>query len=164
MTMQSLQDLLTHELQDLYSAEQQLLQVLPALADAANSPQLKTNLEDEIWKTRDQAKLLEEVCEQLAIVPTGKACKGMQGLIAEGKEVLKDNNKPSMVRDAALIAAAQRVEHYEIAGYGCAATYAKQLGKTDLAEKLASVLEQEKHTDETLTRLAKECINKEAAN
>ena len=127
MKLESLQDLYVEELKDLYSAENQLLKALPKMAKAASSPVLRTAFEDHLEETRGQVERLESIFKKLDANPKGKKCKAMEGLIEEGNEVMTEEAEPA-VRDAALIAAAQRVEHYEMAGYGCVRTYARLLG------------------------------------
>ena len=119
MKMKTLQDLFADEIKDLYSAETQIVKALPKMAKAASSPELKQAFEEHLEQTKEHVERLEEVCEKLDLTPKGKKCKAMQGLLEEGSEIISEGGEP-MVLDAALIAAAQRVEHYEIAGYGCA--------------------------------------------
>jgi ferritin-like metal-binding protein YciE len=156
-----MQDLLKNELRDLYSAERQLIKALPRLAKAATSDTLREAFENHLEETRGHAERLEEICAQLGIRPGGKKCKGMEGLIEEGKEILEEDAEDA-VRDAALIAAAQKVEHYEMAGYGCAITYAEMLGEEDAVEMLKEILEEEKAADENLTGIAEGEVNEMA--
>src|SRR6266478_6893707 len=123
MKLGSLQELYVEELKDLYSAENQLLKALPKMAKVASSPELRTAFEDHLEQTRGQVERLERIFKKLDASPKGKKCKAMEGLIEEGKEVMEEAHPP--VLDAALIAAAQRVEHYEMAGYGCVRTFAR---------------------------------------
>jgi ferritin-like metal-binding protein YciE len=159
--MESMQDLYLHELKDLYSAEKQILQALPKMASKANHNELRKAFEEHQATTEEQVRRLETIFDELGKKPGGKKCKGMEGLIEEGEELLEEDADPD-VRDAALIGAAQRVEHYEIAGYGTARTYARQLGFDRQAELLQRTLEEEGETDERLTRLAEGRINREA--
>jgi ferritin-like metal-binding protein YciE len=159
--MESMQDLYLHELKDLYSAEKQILQALPKMASKANHNELREAFEEHQATTEEQVRRLETIFDELGKKPGGKKCKGMEGLIEEGEELLEEDADPD-VRDAALIGAAQRVEHYEIAGYGTARTYARQLGFDRQAELLQRTLEEEGETDERLTRLAEGRINREA--
>jgi ferritin-like metal-binding protein YciE len=160
MKFSNLEDLFADELKDLYSAENQLLKALPKMAKAATSPKLKKGFQKHSKETEQHVERLKKVCAQLDITPTGKTCKAMQGLVAEGQEVIDEKMEPE-VKDAALIAAAQRVEHYEIAGYGCVRTYAQLLGNQRIAQTLQRTLDEEGNTDKTLTKLAKS-INVEA--
>src|SRR5579864_3823253 len=159
--LQNLRDLWVDELKDLYHAENQILKALPKMAKAAVDEDLKTAFEEHLEQTRGHVERLEQVFEQIDEAPKGKRCKGMEGIIAEGKEML-ELDLPEPVGDAALIAAAQRVEHYEIAAYGTVRTYAEILGELDAAELLESTLNEEKETDEKLTEIAEQ-VNAEAA-
>jgi ferritin-like metal-binding protein YciE len=153
MELDSLKDLYIDELKDLYSAENQLLKALPKMAKAATSKALKTGFERHLRQTEGHVKRLQQVFKTLGVSPNGKKCKAMEGLIEEGDDVISENAEPE-VRDAALIAAAQRVEHYEIAGYGCVRTYAELLGDHRAGKTLQTTLEEESATDEKLTGLA----------
>jgi ferritin-like metal-binding protein YciE len=159
--LESLHDLYVMELKDLYSAENQLVKALPRMAKAANSPELRAALEEHLEVTRGQVERLEKIFRKLDAKPKGKGCKAMEALIEEGKELLKSDADP-MVLDAGIIAAAQKVEHYEIAGYGCVRTYARMLGYEDAAELLQETLDEEGEADKTLTELAESSINVEA--
>jgi ferritin-like metal-binding protein YciE len=161
MKVKTLHDLFVHELKDLYSAEKQLLKALPQMEKAASNPQLKAGFERHLAETEEQVTRLEQICGQFEIKPSGVKCKAMEGLIEEGKMALTDIEDDD-VRDAALIAAAQRVEHYEIAGYGCARTFAEQLGFDDAVQLLQLTLDEEKATDEKLTQIALQHVNAEA--
>ena len=161
MKLESLQDLLVHELKDLYSAENQLVKALPKMAKGAESEDLKAAFEEHLEVTKTQVERLETIFEELGVSPKGKKCKAMEGLIEEGAELLSEDGEPS-VKDAALIAAAQKVEHYEIAGYGCARTYAQLLGMDKAAELLQETLDEEGETDKKLTELAESVVNVEA--
>ena len=161
MKLESLQDLLVEHLKDLYSAENQLVKGLPKMAKAAKSPDLRDGFEEHLEQTRKHVQRLEQICETMGVSPKGKKCSAMEGLIEEGKELMGEDAEPS-VMDAGLIAAAQKVEHYEMASYGCVRTWAEQLGLEDAAELLQETFEEEKATDEKLTKLAKQVINQEA--
>jgi ferritin-like metal-binding protein YciE len=156
-----LKELYIDELRDLYNAENQLTKALPKMAKAANSEELRSGFEEHLEQTKGHVKRLEQIFGSLDEKPTGKKCKGMEGLIEEGSEMIKEEEFKGEVLDAGLISAAQRVEHYEIAGYGSVRTYAKLLGEVQAAELLEQTLEEEKETDQKLTQLA-EKINVEA--
>jgi ferritin-like metal-binding protein YciE len=158
--LQNLRDLWVDELKDLYHAEHQILKALPKMVKAAVDEELMTAFEEHLEQTRGHVERLERVFEQIDEAPKGKRCKGMEGIIAEGKEML-DLDLPDPLGDAALIAAAQRVEHYEIAAYGTVRTYAELLGESDAAALLEETLNEEKETDERLTVIA-ESVNPEA--
>ena len=162
MKLESLRDLLVEQLQDLYDAESRITKALPKMAKAATSPALKAAFEKHLRETEGQVKRLEQVFEALGETAKTKTCKAMQGLIAEGEETINENAEPE-VRDAALIASAQRVEHYEMAGYGTVRSYAKLLKEDSCVRLLTQTLEEEKATDEALTELAESTINVEAA-
>jgi ferritin-like metal-binding protein YciE len=162
MKLRSLQDLYVEELKDLYSAESQLLTALPKMAKAASAPELNKAFKDHLKETEGQVRRLETIFEKLGTSPKGKKCKAMEGLIEEGKETISEDADPS-IKDAALIAAAQRVEHYEMAGYGCARTYARLLGHDDAADLLQETLDEEGSADKKLTKLAETVINIKAA-
>ncbi|MBX3413968.1 MAG: ferritin-like domain-containing protein [Pirellulales bacterium] len=159
-SLKTLHDLYIEELKDLYSAEKQLLKALPKMAKAADSRQLRQGFEAHLDETEEHVTRLEKIFEDLDASPRGKKCKAMEGLVEEGAEVIKVDAPPS-VKDAALIAAAQRVEHYEIAGYGTVRTYAELLGHSAAAKLLQKTLDEEGATDKKLTALA-ETINVEA--
>jgi ferritin-like metal-binding protein YciE len=156
----NLRDVYVEQLKDLYNAEQQLIKALPKMAKAATSPDLTQGFEDHLEQTRGHANRLEKIFQKLDEKPTGKKCKAMEGLIKEGAEAIGEDATDA-AKDALLIAAAQRVEHYEIAGYGSVRTYAELLGESEAAELLAETLTEEKETDEKLTEAA-ESINAEA--
>jgi ferritin-like metal-binding protein YciE len=162
-TMQSemLQEFLVEELKDLYSAEKQITKALPKMIKSASSRELKTAFESHLKETEKQIERLETILEEMEESPRGKKCKGMEGLLEEGKEAMEENSDEPEVLDVALIAAAQRVEHYEIAGYGCARTYAQLLGMDEAVQLLEATLEEEKATDIKLTQIA-EKVNVEA--
>lgn len=161
MKMENLQDLLVEELKDILSAEQQIVKALPKMAKAASSDRLKASFEQHLQQTEQQIQRLEQVFDHLGVKASAKTCKGMQGLIAEGEEMISQKGDPD-VRDAGLISAAQRVEHYEIAAYGCARTYARMLGNRDAERLLQQTLDEEEATDKKLTELAESSINVEA--
>jgi ferritin-like metal-binding protein YciE len=160
MKLETLNELFIEQLQDLYSAEEQLTEALPTMAKAASSPALKQAFEQHLDQTEGHIARLDQCFEKLDADPEGKTCKGMKGLIAESEDLLDEDAEPEVL-DAGLIASAQRVEHYEIAAYGCARTYAQLLGMTELAQLLQQTLDEEKETDQKLTDLA-ESINVEA--
>jgi ferritin-like metal-binding protein YciE len=162
MKLESLRDLLVEQLQDLYDAENRITKALPKMAKAATSPALKAAFEKHLAETEGQVKRLEQVFEALGETAKTKTCKAMQGLIAEGEETMSENAEPEVL-DAALIASAQRVEHYEMAGYGTVRSYAKLLKEDTIVRLLEQTLEEEKATDEALTALAESSINVEAA-
>jgi len=160
MSKNSLRELYVEELKDLYSAENQLTKALPKLAKAASSEELRQGFEEHLEQTKGHVQRLQRIFEQMGEKGTGKKCMGMEGLVKEGAEVMEDDFEYA-VMDAALISAAQRVEHYEIAGYGSVIAYAEILGESEQASLLQETLEEEKETDQKLTELAKE-INAEA--
>ena len=162
MALESLRDLYVEELRDLYNAEVQLVKALPKMAKAAAAPELRAAFEEHLEETRNQVSRLENIFESLSESAKGKKCKAMEGLISEGAEII-DEDGDSAVKDAALIAAAQRVEHYEIAGYGCARTFARLLGYSDAEALLQETLDEEGEADKKLTELAESVINIEAA-
>jgi ferritin-like metal-binding protein YciE len=159
--LSSLDDLLVHELQDIYNAEGQILKALPKMAKAATNPDLKAAFEEHRTQTEGQVRRLERVFKLLGHPVKGKKCDGMAGLIEEGKKILEEDADPA-VKDAALIMAAQKVEHYEIAAYGCLCTYAEMLGYDEAHELLGETLDEEETTDERLTALAESVINVDA--
>lgn len=161
MKMTTLGDLLAHEIKDLYSAEKQLAKALPKMAKAASTDELRQAFETHLEETEEHVNRLEQAFEKLELPARGHKCKAMEGLLAEGQEILEMEMEDSF-RDAALIAAAQRVEHYEIAGYGCARTFAELLGHSDIAKLLQETLDEEKATDEKLTQIAMDTVNQEA--
>ena len=161
MKLETLRDLYVEQLHDLYSAENQLVKALPKMAKAASDPQLRGAFEEHLAQTEHHVRRLDQIFQQLGEKPKAQKCKGMEGLIAEGEEMIKMKGDPAAI-DAGLIAAAQRVEHYEIAGYGCVRTYAKQLGDQQAAQLLQQTLDEEGTTDKKLTELAEQVINLEA--
>jgi len=162
MKLDSLRELYVHELNDLHSAENQLIKALPKMATAASSKDLRLAFEQHLEQTQEHVERLETALSKLHEKPSQMTCKAMKGLIEEGEEMIKGKGDPA-VKDAGLIGAAQRVEHYEMAAYGCARTYAEMLGEKDSAELLQTTLDEERATDESLTELAKSLINVEAA-
>jgi ferritin-like metal-binding protein YciE len=163
MKMATLEDLFVNELRDLYNAENQMVKALPKMAKAASSPEIRQGFEEHLEQTRHHVERLEQVFEQLGAKARGKKCQAMEGLIEEGKELMSEDAEPP-VMDAGLIAAAQKVEHYEIAGYGTVRTWAEHLGHHEAAELLRQTLDEEKQTDQKLTRLAEQMVNQEAAS
>lgn len=161
MKLGSLHDLLISELKDLYSAETQLVKALPKIAKKATAPELKEALTDHLEETRGHVQRLEQIFDELEEKPRGKKCQAMEGLVEEGKEIL-EADADDMVRDAALIGACQRVEHYEIASYGCARTFAQLLGYDNAARLLEETLNEEKAADTKLNEIAESSINAEA--
>ncbi|HVK11161.1 MAG TPA: ferritin-like domain-containing protein [Gemmataceae bacterium] len=161
MALESLHDLYVEELRDLYNAENQLLKALPRMAKAASHEDLRAAFTEHLEVTRGQVERLDRIFKELGEKPTGKKCKAMEGLIAEGKEILEEDAEPAVL-DAALIAAAQKVEHYEMAGYGCVRTFARRLGYDRAAGLLQETLDEEGEADKTLTELAETIINPDA--
>lgn len=158
MELENLQDLYIHELKDLLSAEKQITKALPKMAKAATNDQLVSAFREHLDQTQEHVRRLERILESHDESLRGPKCKGMEGVIEEGAEMIEEDAEDD-VRDAGLIAAAQRVEHYEMAGYGCARTYAELLGDSKGAELLQKTLGEEEETDKKLTRLAKSTIN-----
>jgi ferritin-like metal-binding protein YciE len=161
MKIDSLKKLYVHELKDLYSAENQILEVLPRMAEAADNADLKKAFQDHEKETRTHVKRLETIFQGLDFEPGGHKCEGMEGLLKEGKSLL-NGGLPDDVLDAAMIGAAQRVEHYEMAGYGTARALARQLGEHEAVELLTQTLEEEGKADRALTHLAEKSLNFEA--
>jgi ferritin-like metal-binding protein YciE len=161
MKLDTLQKLYTDELRDLYNAENQLLKALPKMAKAASSEDLKEAFEKHLEQTKGHVERLEQVFEELDEKPKGKTCRAMKGLIEEGSEILEQDGEES-VRDAGIIVAAQKVEHYEIAGYGSARTFAHLLGQNKAADLLQTTLDEESETNEILNKLAESVVNPEA--
>jgi ferritin-like metal-binding protein YciE len=161
MPLESMQDLYLEELRDIYNAEQQIISALPKMAEGASNPELRAAFEEHLEVTRQQVGRLETIFKDLSQKPTGKKCKGMEGLIEEGQEMLKEGRDPDVL-DAALIGAAQRVEHYEIAAYGTVRNYARQLGFDRHVDLLQQTLDEEGETDKRLTSLAESGVNDQA--
>jgi ferritin-like metal-binding protein YciE len=163
MELETLRDLYVAQLKDLYSAENQILKALPTMTKKAAHPDLKRAFTLHERQTREQVARLERIFKDLEKSPKGKKCVGMEGLIAEAKELIGERPEPDVL-DAGLIAAAQHVEHYEMAGYGCVRTYARLLGEERHAQLLQQTLDEEQETDRLLTELAESSINLEAAD
>jgi len=153
MEHQALKELYIDELRDIYNAENQLVKALPKMAKAASSDELRTGFEAHLEQTRGHVQRLEQIFKELGEKPSGKKCKGMEGLVAEGQEMMDEDFEDDLM-DAALISAAQRVEHYEIAAYGTVRTYAELLGEENAVTLLEQTLQEEKETDQKLTDLA----------
>jgi ferritin-like metal-binding protein YciE len=162
MTLDNLENVLILQLQDLRSAEEQLIDALPKMAKAAANPELRSAFETHLKETRQQKTRLDEAFRLLGKKPETESCEAMQGLISEGEEIIGLEGDPD-VKDAALIAAAQRVEHYEIAGYGCARTFAQRLRLTAIARLLQQTLDEEGNADKILTHIAESSVNTVAA-
>ncbi|MGH9341852.1 MAG: ferritin-like domain-containing protein [Acidobacteriota bacterium] len=161
MKLNSLYDLYVDQLRDLYDAENRIIQALPKMAKKASSTDLRDALNEHLDVTRTQKERLEQIFKDLDTKRSGEECLGMRGIIEEGEKLMQQEGEPP-VKDAGIIACAQKVEHYEIAGYGCARTYAERLGREEDARKLQQTLEEESTTDEKLTQLAESHINEEA--
>jgi ferritin-like metal-binding protein YciE len=161
MALESLQDLFLNELKDIYNAEKQIVRALPRMAKAAEAPELSQAFTKHLRETEGHVGRLERIFKSLGQTPRGKTCKGMQGLLEEGKEILEEDGAPQVI-DAALISAAQRVEHYEIAAYGCLRTYAQLLGMNDADRLLEQTLQEEEATDKALTSLGEGGLNQAA--
>ena len=157
----SLQDLFVNQIEDLYDAEQRLTKALPQMAEAANSSALRQAFQQHATETEGHVARLESIFRQIGIEPKRETCDAMKGLISEGQEMISAKGDPD-VRDAALIAAAQRVEHYEISAYGTARTFANRLGLREAANTLQQTLQEESATDEKLTQLAESSVNVQA--
>jgi ferritin-like metal-binding protein YciE len=162
MPIKNLKDLFIEELQDAYSAETQLTEALPKMAEAAANPELKAGFTQHLRETEGQVKRLEQVAEMVGCELDENTCEAMEGLVTEGEEIIDLNAEPD-ARDAGLIAAAQKVEHYEIATYGTLCAWAEQLGLTREKALLGQTLAEEKSADQKLTRLAESMINRQAA-
>jgi ferritin-like metal-binding protein YciE len=161
MALKTLQDLFVDELKDVYSAEKQILKALPKMAKAAASPDLRRAFETHRQQTEGQVARLDNIFEQLGESPRGKKCKGMEGLLAEGTEMMEEEGEQAVI-DAGLIAAAQRVEHYEMAAYGCLQSYATLLGHAKAATLLEETLQEEEAADQLLSELADGGVNEAA--
>lgn len=159
--MKTLQGLFEHQIKDLYSAESQLIEALPKMAEKATDSKLKKAFEDHLEETKNQKYRLEEICTELNIKPSGEKCKAMEGLIKEAKGFMDeaDNND---IMNVGLIAEAQRVEHYEISGYGTAVRFAKELGHKEIAKKLQKTLDEEYNADNKLDKMAESRLNEKA--
>ena len=154
MRLNSMQNLYVDSLKDLYSAENQLARALPKMAEAASNQQLQQAFQTHLEETKGQIEMLRQIFEGLGESPSGEKCKGMEGLLAEGEEIIEKRSGDADVKDAALIGAAQKCEHYEISGYGTARTFAQMLGFKDAVDTLSKILDQEARTDELLTQIA----------
>jgi ferritin-like metal-binding protein YciE len=163
MKLESLETLYVEELRDIYNAENQLVKTLPKMAKAAASEELRQAFEDHLEQTKEHIERLEEIFGKLDKKPTGKTCHGMKGLIEEGTEIMKHDGDDHVL-DAGLIAAAQKVEHYEMASYGTVRTWAEMLGEDDAADLLQQTLDEEGETDKRLTELAEEIVNIQASS
>lgn len=169
MRLNTFENLYADQLNDLYSAEQQLIEALPKMAEAASTPELQGAFMTHLEQTKQHAETVKQLLSSIGESAGGEKCKGMEGLLKEGKEILEKRGDPA-VKDAALIAAAQRVEHYEISGYGTARTFAMQLGYNNAVNRLQEILNEESDTDELLTQLAtgeggvQVAVNQEAAS
>jgi ferritin-like metal-binding protein YciE len=155
MKIESLRDLYVDQLRDLYNAEQQLIKALPKMAKASSSEELRAAFEDHLGQTKQHAQRIETIFEQMGEKVSGKKCKAMEGLVKEGSETIEEDMADG-IKDAAIIAAAQRVEHYEIAGYGCVHAYATRLGDENAASLLEQTLQEEKKADELLNGIAEQ--------
>jgi len=160
MKLENLQQLFVKELRDLYDAENQITEALPKMIDAAQNAELKSALQEHLQVTKQQISRLEQIFQKLNQKPTGETCKGMKGVIKEGDEIVSGGGDPSTV-DAGIISAAQRVEHYEMAGYGTVRTYAQLLGHEDMARLLQQTLDEEEEADQKLSEIASN-VNVEA--
>ncbi|MEO6870820.1 MAG: ferritin-like domain-containing protein [Chthoniobacterales bacterium] len=161
MPLNSLHDLWIEEMRDLYNAENQLLKALPKMAKKASSPELKAAFESHLEETQGHVERLDQIFERLGKKPGGKTCKAMKGLVEEGSEMMKEKG-PTSVIDAGIIAAAQRVEHYEMAGYGAARTFASILGEDEAEDLLQETLDEEGAANEKLTEIAESTVNEDA--
>jgi ferritin-like metal-binding protein YciE len=158
MKLHSLEDLFHEQLRDMLDAEKQLLKALPKMAKAAAADELRQAFEEHLDQTRGQVERLERVFECIGKKPRGKTCEAMEGIVEEGEDIIDADAEP-MVRDAGLIAAAQRVEHYEMAAYGCLRTWAQQMNNQEAADLIQQTLNEEKEADQKLTRIAESLVN-----
>lgn len=163
MKFETLRDLYLQELKDLYNAESQILKALPRMAKAASSPQLQEVFQQHLEQTKNQVQRLDQIFTNMGLPSKGIKCQGMEGILSEGEELLGQNAEPS-IKDAALIASAQKVEHYEMAGYGSVRSYAKILGDEDAVNLLDQTLSEEKDADKRLSKIAEKTITKEATS
>jgi ferritin-like metal-binding protein YciE len=161
MPLESLKGLYVEQLRDLYNAENQILAALPKMAQRSSHPGLKSGFQQHEQQTRTHVERLGQIFQQLGVKPQGETCEGMKGIIQEGEKMLHERSDPDTL-DAALIAAAQRVEHYEIAGYGTVRTYANELGFADQADLLQRTLNEEGSMDHKLTQIAETVVNADA--
>jgi ferritin-like metal-binding protein YciE len=162
-TFDSFNDLFVNQIEDLYDAEQRLTKALPKMAEAANSPQLKQAFQSHLTETEGHVSRLEQIFREVNVEPTRETCEAMKGLIAEGEEMIKAHGDPD-VKDAALIAAAQRVEHYEMSGYGTARSFAQRLGFNQAVTLLEQTLQEEKAADAKLNSIAESSVNPKATS
>ena len=162
MKMAKLEDLFVEQLKDIHDAEKQLTKALPKMAKAANAPQLQQAFQQHLEITQAQVARVEQIFGQMNVRPGRKKCVGMEGLIKEGDELLQEEGIAPEVLDAGLIAAAQKVEHYEVSSYGTLRSWAQQLGNTQAVNLLSQILKEEARTDEALTKLAESGINRQA--
>jgi len=160
--MKTLNDLLVHQIQDLHSAERQIIDALPDMIDAARDDELTQALKDHLDETRQQKASLEKIADELGCEVGSHTCKGMKGILEEADEIVEQEAEDDDVQDAAIVTACQRVEHYEMAGYGSARTYARMLDKHDIAATLQEILDQEQDADERLIRIAEKHVNRRA--
>jgi ferritin-like metal-binding protein YciE len=158
MALATMHDLMIAELKDLYSAETQLVKALPKMAKGVSAPSLRTAFEEHLVQTQEHVSRLEQICDMLGASPKGKKCKGMEGLLAEGTEMLEEEGD-AQVKDAGIIAAAQRVEHYEIAAYGSTLAFATLMGHSEIADLLELTLNEEKAADQLLSSIAEDEVN-----
>ena len=158
MALDTMHDLMINELQDIYSAETQLVKALPKMAKGATTPSLRKAIEDHLEQTQEHVTRLDQIFELLGTSARGKKCKGMEGLLAEGAEMLEEEGNET-VKDAGIIAAAQRVEHYEIAAYGSTLAFATLMGHSEVAELLETTLAEEKAADSLLSSIAEDDVN-----
>jgi ferritin-like metal-binding protein YciE len=161
MKLENLRDLFFETIMDLYSAETQTMDAFPLLIEKVSDPRLKEALQTHLKKTQAQRDRLEEICEKLDIDPDDKYCKATEGLIKEAKELLAEDALPEVL-DAGIIAVAQKIEHYEIAGYGTAKVFARHLGESDVQSLLEITLDEEKDSDALLTQIAENSVNRKA--
>lgn len=162
MKIKSLKDLLGHTIQDLYSAESQIIENLPKMAEKAQNSELKDAFKKHLEESKTQRDRLKKVADQMGVKADGEKCLAMEGLIKEADHMMKENDFDGEVRDAALIALAQKIEHYEIATYGTAITWCEQIGESDCGQQLEQSLDEEKKTDELLTQIASSKVNQAA--
>jgi ferritin-like metal-binding protein YciE len=161
MELEHLMDLYVDELKDVYNAEKQILRALPRMVKKAEHPELRQAFENHVAVTEEQVRRLETIFDDLKLPKRGKKCRGMEGLVEEGQEMMEEDADPD-VMDAAMIASAQRIEHYEIAAYGTLRTYARQLGLQEHAKLLQQTLDEEGETDKLLSRIAESRVNRDA--
>jgi ferritin-like metal-binding protein YciE len=162
MEITTLRDLFQEHIQDLRSMEDQIVDTLPDMIEASSNDELRSALQNHLEQTRRQVQRLEEVCRLVDFDPEGERCEGMRGILKEGDKLVEKDVEEDDVRDAAIIAAAQRVEHYEIAVYGTARTFARMLGEEEAATLLEESLEEEKNADATLSEIAEAHVNRRA--